>query len=336
MHWWASRSSGYCSADNTETPCLSCAARSCLGLSGSVDLLGTSFSTISNRLGIPDVSFEHAHSPTVSSCARRRRLTNVERHEFVCKSPVASWDGGCGTIPGQLEVESPSDQTRRRKWWDHWQLVGSQSVELLFFRLKLGIVALFPGFCAAKLDLLFMQKRPKRFNANSGNHLFLKKILSQLLQRPSLKWTAQEVRRTLCRLDNKSLVIFSKLSGPSRPRFRLQRLEFLLIELFDNGPHMMLRVMNQLGDTRHFKSLIRRQDHLGTSEFNTAGAAPKNSLNLLTLANTEIAGIQTHKKSLSMHSDTKSFLRACLYNTLLCIAQVFNVKYVNIIYLKRH
>jgi hypothetical protein len=56
---------------------------------------------------------------------------------------------------------------------------------------------------------------------------------------------------------------------------------------------------------------------------------------LLAFANAEVFDIQTHKKSLSMRN-IELFLRICLYNTELCIAQVLNIKKVNIIYLKRH
>jgi hypothetical protein len=53
---------------------------------------------------------------------------------------------------------------------------------------------------------------------------------------------------------------------------------------------------------------------------------------LLAFTDPKVSGIQTHKKSLS----NEFFLRVCLYNTILCIAQVLNIKNVKIIFLKRH
>jgi flagellar motor switch/type III secretory pathway protein FliN len=53
---------------------------------------------------------------------------------------------------------------------------------------------------------------------------------------------------------------------------------------------------------------------------------------LLAFANTEVSGIQTHKKSLSMLDNIEFFLRVCLYNTHLCIAQVLNLEKVKIIF----
>jgi hypothetical protein len=55
-------------------------------------------------------------------------------------------------------------------------------------------------------------------------------------------------------------------------------------------------------------------------------------LNSLTFVHAEVSGIQTHKKSLSMKSSLQLFLRVCLYNTELCIAQVLNMKNVKLIF----
>jgi hypothetical protein len=57
---------------------------------------------------------------------------------------------------------------------------------------------------------------------------------------------------------------------------------------------------------------------------------------LLPFVNAEVSGVQTHKKSLSMRNNIELFLRVCLYNTNLCIAQVLNIQKLNIIFLKRH
>ena len=180
MHWWASKSDGYSSASSTVAPSPCDAVQSCPGSGGFSGPLGTFCVAVSERPRIPDVFCVCGHSRTTSSCAHRRRPANAEHREFGCKLLAASWDDGCGTSFDRPEVESPKGQTRRKKWWGHCWPAGLHSVELLFFRLKLGIVTLFPGLRAAKLDLLFMQKRPESFNANGGNHLLLKKIFSQL------------------------------------------------------------------------------------------------------------------------------------------------------------
>jgi hypothetical protein len=47
---------------------------------------------------------------------------------------------------------------------------------------------------------------------------------------------------------------------------------------------------------------------------------------LLAFTGTEVSGIQTHKKSLSLLKNIELFLRVTLYYTRLCIAQVLNLK----------
>jgi len=88
----------------------------------------------------------------------------------------------------------------------------------------------------------------------------------------------------------------------------------------------MLNSITPIGDERH----------LGTTDFDTTGTAAENPLNLLSFADTEVSGIQTHKKSLSMFDNIEFFLRVCPYNTPLCIAQVLNSEKVKIIFWKRH
>lgn len=78
------------------------------------------------------------------------------------------------------------------------------------------------------------------------------------------------------------------------------------------------------------------QNNLGSTHLNPTGAAAENPLNVLTLADTKVSGVQTHKKSLSMLENIEFFLRVCLYNIHLCIAQVLNSEKVEIIFWKRH
>lgn len=331
MHWSVSKSCEYCSADSTVEPFACGAVRSCPGSGGFADVSGTSFAAVSVPPGIPDASCEGEGSPRVSFDEHRRRPTSAERHGVVNMLPAVFGDDGCGTTSAPAVGESPKGRTRRRKWLGHWLRAGLRSDESLFFRLKSGIVAFFPCLRASEFDLPLMKNRTQGFKADRRNNLFLQKICSQFVQRPSFKRTAQEIRWTLRRLGNKGFVIFGKFSGSTGATSGLQRFKADPIELFDNSANVMFRVMNQLCNSRHLKSLIRRQHHLGTPHLNAAGAASKNSLNLLTFANTEIPGIQTHKKSFSIHSDTESFLRVCLYNTRSRMAQVLNTKEVNII-----
>jgi hypothetical protein len=95
---------------------------------------------------------------------------------------------------------------------------------------------------------------------------------------------------------------------------------------------MVLGIMNQLGNCRHFVPLARGQHHLGTAYFNPTCTAAENPLNVFAFADTQVSGIQTHKKSLSRLENIEHFLGVCLYNTHLCIAQVLNSEKVKIIF----
>ena len=48
---------------------------------------------------------------------------------------------------------------------------------------------------------------------------------------------------------------------------------------------------------------------MGTTDFDTTGTAAENPLNLLPFADTEVSGIQTYKKYLSMFDNIGYFLR---------------------------
>jgi len=334
--WSASRSSEYCSCDNSREPCLCGAVRSCRGSNESFDASGTFFSRASIRRGIPDAVCEVEHIPTTSSDERRKMPANAERHEDAYTLLAVSLDDRYGTTPDLAEGESPEDQIRRTRWSDHWTQAGLYICESVFFRLKLRVVAFFPGFRPPEFDLVVVQNRPKRLKADRRNDLFGNQIFAKLLKRPSLKRTAEKVRRALGGFGDEGSVVLGELCRPARTWFWLKRFKAVLIEILDNSPNMMFGIVNKFGDRRNLVALVRGEHHLSTSDFDTTCAATKDSLNLLAFVNAKVSGVQTHKKSLSMRNNIGSFLRVCLYSTILCIAQVLNMQKLNIIFWKRH
>ncbi len=248
-----------------------------------------------------------------------------------------AFSGGLyGTNPVRIEDGFPRARIRRMRWSGHWMQAGSRICESVFFRFKLWIVAFFPGFCPPKFDFVAMQNRPKRLNTDRRNDLFLNKIFTKFFKRPSLEVTAEKVGQALSSFGNESSVIFGKLCRSARTRFWFQRLKTVLVEFFDDSSDMMFGIVNKFGDVMNLITLIGSKHHLPAANFDTTGTAAKDPLNCLAFADTEVSGIQTHKKSLSMRNNIELFLRVCLYNTHLCIAQVLNIQKVNIIFLKRH
>jgi len=336
MHWSVSRSDEYCSCDNTATPLPCDAARSCPKSDEFADLWDTFSLKASILQGIPDGVCGAEHNPTVFSRVHRKKLASAERHADAYRLQAAVSDGLFRTKPALAGVEFPAGQIRRMKLLDRWLRAGLHTGESVFFSLKLRIVAFFPCFGSSKLDLFLMQNTAKRFKTDRRNDLFGNKIRPQFFQGPSLKRTAQKVRRTLGRFGDKGFVILGKFLRPARSRLGFQSFKAAFVKVFDNRSNMVFGIMNQLRNGRHFIALIGSQHHLGTANFDTAGTAAKYPLNLLALADIEVSGIQTHKKSLSMRNNIEFFLRVCVYNTHLCIAQVLNLQKVKIIFLKRH
>ena len=326
MHWSASKSNEYCSCDNTAVPSPCGVARSCPESDEFVALWDTFFVKASTPRGTPDAVCGAAYSPTAFSCGHRKRPANAARPGFGYTWPAVASDGRFRIKPVQVEAEFPEGRTRRMKSRDHWLRAGLRTCESVFFRYKLRVVAFFPCFRASKLDFFLMQNCPKCFNADLWEDLFGNKILPQFFQRPPLKRTTQKIRRTFCRFSDKCLVILGKLIRSTWSRLRFQSFKTTFVKVFDNRSNMMFRIVNQLRNRRHFVALIGSKHHLSTADLNPTGTAAKYSLNFLAFVNAKVSGIQTHKKSLSMLDNIEYFLRVCLYNTQLCIAQVLNIK----------
>jgi len=335
MRWLASRSNEYCLYGNTVAlfPCG--VARNCPKSNEFAAVWDTSFVEASTLRGTPDVVCGAAYSPIAFSCGHRKMPANAAHPEFGYTWPAAVSDGRFRTKPAPVEAGFPTGQTRRRRSWARWPQVGLRTCESVFFRRQPRVVAFFPCFRASKLDFFLMQNAAKCFNADLRDDLFGNEILPQFFQRPSLKWTAQKVRRTFCRFSDKGLVILGEFIWSARSRLRVQRFKTAFVKIFDNRPNMMFGIVDQFGNRGHFVSLIGGQHHLGTANLNSTGTAAENPLDLLSFANTKVSGIQTHKKSLSMLDNIEFILRVCLYNTHLCIAQVLISEKVEIIFWKR-
>ncbi len=332
MRWLASKLNEYCSCGNTATPSPCGAARNCPESGEFADLGDTSSLAVSIRRGIPDAACGAACSPTAFSRGHRKRPASAVRHAGECMLQEVFSDDPYGNRFVPVEAESPTDRIRRMRPWDHSLQAGLHIGGLVFFRPKLRIVTFFPCFDSPKLNFFLMQNAAKCFNADLRDDLFGNKILPQFFQRPSFEWTAQKVRRTLGRFSDKCLVILGKFIRPARSRLRFQRFKAAFVKVLDNRPNMMFGIMDQLGNRRYFVPLIRGQHHLSTTDLNPTGTAAENPLNVLALADTEVSGVQTHKKSLSMLDNIEFSLRVCLYNTHLCIAQVLNLEKVKIIF----
>lgn len=315
MHWLVSRLNEYCSCGSTAVPSPCGAARSCPKSDGYAALWDTSFVEISILRETPDGVCEAAKSPIAFSCEHRKRPASAAPRGVGYRWPAVVSDDLFRTRLVPAEAVFPKDRIRRRISWGHSLRAGLQTCESVFFRLKLRVVALFPCFRASKFDFFLMQNAAKRFNTDLGNDLFDKKILPQFFQRPTLKRTAQKVRRTLGCFSDKGFVVLGEFIRSARSRLRLQRFKAAVVKVLDNRPDMMLGIMNQVGNRGHFIALIGGEYHLSTADLNPAGTAAENPLNLLSFADTEVSGIQTHKKSLSMFENIEFFLRVCLYNT---------------------
>ena len=282
--------------------------------------------------GFPDVFCEDEHSPTAFSDAHRKMPASAEHHEVDDKWPANVWGDSYDNSFAPVGDGPPEDRTRRTLWSDHWPRVCLHTCGSVFFRLKLWIVAFFPGLGSSEFDFFLMQYRAKRFNTNRRYNFFLDKIFSQFFQRPAFEWTAQKLRGALGGFGNEGFIIFGKLRRSAGTGLGLQCLEAAFIKVFDNRPNMMFGIMNKLSDGRHFIALVGGKNHLGSSNFDSAGTAAENSLDLLSFTDTEVSGIQTHKKSLSMQNSIELFLRVCLYIAGLCMAQVLNLKKVKLIF----
>jgi len=328
MRWSVSKSDEYCSDGNTSALLLCGAVRSCPVSNEFVVSSDTSSVNILMLPETPDVFCVAEHNPTAFSGVHRKMPANAEHHADEYMLQEAVLDGLYGNKFVPAEDEFPTGQTRRMKLSDHFLRAGLYICESVFFRLKSWVVAFFPRFDSSESDLFLVQNTAKRLKTDRRNNFFFNQIFSKFFKRPAFERTIQKVGRTFCSFSDKSFIIFRKFRGTSRLRFRFQRFKTAVIKFFDDSSDVMFGVMNQLCDCRHFIALIGSKYHLSTPDFNTACAATQYSLNLLTFTDSKVSGIQTHKKSLS----NEYFLRVCLYNTILCIAQVLNMKNVKIIF----
>ncbi|AQT68023.1 hypothetical protein STSP2_01177 [Anaerohalosphaera lusitana] len=182
MRWSASRSDEYCSRDSTAEPCPCGAAKNCPVSDGSAGLPDTFSWSVSKLPRTPDAACVAEHIPRAFSDGHRKTPASAERRVFGYRSQAASWDGRYDSNFGPAEDEPPAVRTRRMIWSARLKRAGLRICESVFFRLEIGVVALFPCLCPPELDLLFMQDGPECFNADRRNDLFLDKIFTQFFQ----------------------------------------------------------------------------------------------------------------------------------------------------------
>jgi hypothetical protein len=327
--WSASRSCEYCSDSNTPKPSACGAVKNCPESNVSADALDTVCEAASTYRALPDVFCVLERIPIVFSDVHRKTPSSDEHREVGYTLQATVWDGRCDTNPAPAQDESLKDQTRRKILSGRWRRVGLHICESVFFRFELRIVAFLPCLGSPESDFSFMQNRAKSLDTDRGNDSFGHQILTQFFKRPAFERAAQKVWRAFGCLGDKGLVIFGKFCRATRPRFLIQCFKAVPIKFLDDCTNMMFGVMNQFCDSRHFIALIGGENHLSSTNFDPAGASTQNPLNSLAFVHAEVSGIQTHKKSLSMKSTFQLFLRVCLYNTELCIAQLLNIKKLN-------
>lgn len=320
-HWSASKSDEYCFFGKISTPSAYGAARNYPKSDVFADSSDNCFLKASTLQEIPDVSCVAGHNPRAFCDAHRKRPSSAERHKDEYRLQEAVLGGLYDTIQFPVEAEFPSGRIHRMRQSGRWMRACLYICESVFFRAKTRIITFLPRLGSPQSDFVFMQNPAKRFDADRGNNLFGNKIFSQFFQRPSLKRTAQKVRRTFSSLGDKCLVVLGKLCRPAAVGLWLQCLKADIVEFLYNGPNVVLGIMDEFCDSWDSITLIGGENHLGTPDFNTAGAAAKDSLNLLSFPDTEVSCIQTHKKSLSI---LWLFPCVCLYNTDLSRAQVLN------------
>jgi hypothetical protein len=329
MHWSASRSNEYCFADRTAAQSAFCAAKNCPESDGFADFWDSCFLEVLTPPKIPYAFCVGGYNPKAFCDAHRKKPASAARHRDAYMLPQVVSDGRYDTIQVPVEAVFPSGRIRRMRQSGRWMQVCLYICESVFFRAKAGIIAFLPRLGSTQPNLVLTQNPAKRFEADGRNNLFGNKIFSQLFKRPSLKRTTQKVRRTFGGLGDKCLVVLGKFRGSSAVWLWFQRLKAGIVEFLDNGPDVVLGVVNKLCDGGDFVALIGSENYLGASDFNPAGAAAKDSLNFLSFPDTEVSCIQTHKKSLS---NSWLFPCVCLYNTDLRRAQVLNGKNVKLIF----
>lgn len=331
-----SKSDEYCFDGNTAARSLCDAARSCPVSNVSAAGRDTFSAAASTFPGTPDVSCGAEYIPRASFGVHRKMPASAELHADEYRWPEVFWDGLYGSKPSPAGDEFPEGRIRRMTPSGHLRQVGLRIGESVFFRLKLWVVAFFPCFDSPEPDFFLVENSAKRFNADREDNFFVTKIFSEFFKRPSFERTIQKVRRTFGRFGDKSLIVFGEFLRSAGAGFRFNCVKAVFVKVFDNGSDMVLRVVNQFCNGRHFIALIGGKNHLGTPDLDTAGTATQDTLNLLAFADTKVSGIQTHKKSLSLSEIFRLFLCVCLYNTIMCRAQVLNMQNVKIIFLKRH
>ena len=294
MHWSLSRSNEYCSCDNTATPLPCDAAKSC-PISNVYAAFPDTVSVKALMLPVlPDVVCANEYSPKAFSDEHRKKQASAERHEDAYMLQEVFSDGPYGNSFVRLVDVSPEGRTRRMIPLGRWMQAGLHTCESVFFRLKLRIVAFFPGFSASEPDFFLMQNCSKRFNTDRANNLFFDKIFPKFFQRPSLKRAAQKVGRTFGSFGNERLVVFGKLRRSAGTRLWFQRLKAAFIKFCNNCTDMMFGVMDQFCDSRHFIALFGSQDHLCPPDFDTICTAAKDLLNSSAFIHFKFAYVETH------------------------------------------
>jgi len=293
-HSLASRLDEYCSLDNTTLPGLSGAAKSCPESDEYACPSGNASVTTAILPEPPDDVCASLNNPKVGCSAHRRRPASAERRVCEYRWPGADRDLHLDANCNLVVAESPTDQTRRKLLLAHSEPDSSHTAESVFFSLKSWVVAFFPRFSPPEFDLGFVQDSSNSLDANRINDTFFDNILSKFCQRPASKWLTEQVRRAQGGFNNKASLLFGEFGWSARVGFGFEGFQPVGIELLDDGADVLGREIESSGNLRHFRTLFRGQDDLGTAYLDTVATGADNVLKFFAFRQAEIADVQTH------------------------------------------
>ena len=334
-HLSVSISNEHCFGDTTLEQPVCHAEKNCPGSSVCV---GTADSVSASASALPKTR-ENAsvfgYVPTTCRYGRRKKPTSGELHACECRLQAADLGSWSAASFGRPEDGSPRGQTRRRKSSGHWRQADSHNGESLFFRRQLRVVAFLPGLCTSQPDFCGLENPPNCLNADRINDILIDDELLEFPQRPASKRSPEKVRRTKGGLNNETSLLLGEFSGASSAVFGSESRKATGVEVFDNGSDVLWREVEASGNVGNSAALSRGQNNLRSPDSNAVAVTADDTLKLASLGWTDLTDIKAHSESPHVKSTSLS-TRGTLYNTNVCIAQLFIWKKVILPCEKRH
>ena len=136
-------------------------------------------------------------------------------------------------------------------------------------------------------------------------------------------------------LDNETSLLLGEFFGASSAVFGSESRKATGVEVFDNGSDVLWREVEASGNVGNPAALSRGQNNLRSSDFNAVAVTADDTLKLASFRWTDLTDIKAHSESPHVKSTSLS-TRGTLYNTNVCIAQLFIWKKVILPCEKRH